>query len=63
MSEEILMNIAEQIRNKVEEANDNLEHVSIREEGEDFLYVVETLTKELHDLMDEMVDVRQEMNI
>ena len=63
MSEEILMNIAEQIRNKVEEAHDNLGHVSIREEGEDFLYVVETLTKELHDLMDEMVDVRQDMNI
>jgi len=63
MSEDILMNIAGQIRSKVEEANDNLEHVSIREEGEDFLYVVETLTKELSDLMDEMVEVRQEMNI
>ena len=63
MSEDILMNIADQIRRKVSEANDDLENSSIREDGEDFLYTAEMLAKELQELTEEMFDLRREMNI
>lgn len=63
MSEEALANIAYQIRSKVSDASIDLENVSIREEGEDFMYVVEVLAKELQELTEEMFDLRREMDI
>lgn len=63
MSEEALANIAYQIRGKVSEASIDLQSVSVREEGEDFMYTAETLAKELQELLEEMFDLRREMDI
>jgi len=63
MSNEALANIAEQIRSKVSEASEDLGSISIREEGEDFMYTVEVLARELQELTEEMFDLRREMDI
>ena len=63
MSNEALANIADQIRSKVSEANEDLGGASIREDGEDFMYTVEVLARELQELMEEMFDLRREMDL